>query len=375
MDMLILNTAVSDLRHEAFGFTRDLAGPGGLARGKTADMPDFSQEQIHQWIAAGHATAGGPGNTAPLAARTGAAVAVGVNLGTGDYDGLDAQGRYWYDVMVDNGVDMSSTVIHPTLPTGTTFIHDTDQGDRGGIVYFPNANNDFDFEQFKPAVQRMKPRIVFYMYSGLSDRGDAHGGKDLGDFMRWCRDRGCVTIVDSHTLTGNPAELIAAGTPVEAYKLLEPLLGELDIFFTSCDEARMIENTFGAHRNWEAADDTENIAAFLRFLAQRFWTGTPRARLFGVTVRDGAYVMAMTPDGSMTDPVKITSRFMAGSAVDLVGAGDSFRAGLVTYISQFIEAFKDGTLDVSEAVQTANLFAALYVKAPLDDRLRQFPSV
>ena len=47
--------------------------------------------------------------------------------------------------MIANGIDMSATHIHPTLPTGTTFIHNPSGDDRGGIAYFPNANNDFDF--------------------------------------------------------------------------------------------------------------------------------------------------------------------------------------------------------------------------------------
>ena len=235
VDVLILNTAVADLRRPDFEFADELVGKGGLAKCKTEDMPDYSQEQIRKWIDEGFATAGGPGNTAPLIARTGLNVAVGVNLGQGNFDGLDAQGRYFHDMMTANGIDMSATHIHPSLPTGTTFIHSTTGDDRGGIAYFPNANNDFDFEIFKQAVEHLEPRVVYYMYSGLSDRGDANAGRDLADFIRWCRGRGAVTIADSHTLTGNPHKLIAEGKPIAEYRLLEPLLPELDVFFTSSD--------------------------------------------------------------------------------------------------------------------------------------------
>ena len=176
MDVLVLNTAVTDLRRPDFEFADALVGKGGLAKCKTEDMPNYSQQQIRGWIEQGFATAGGPGNTAPLIARTGLKVAVGVNLGRGDYNGLDAQGKFFYDVMTANGIDMSATFIHPNLPTGTTFIHSSTGQDRGGIAYFPNANNDFDFEIFKKAVERLKPKIVYYMYSGLSKRGDANGG-------------------------------------------------------------------------------------------------------------------------------------------------------------------------------------------------------
>jgi sugar/nucleoside kinase (ribokinase family) len=367
-DVLILNTAVTDLRRPDFEFADELVGKGGLAKCETKDMPDYSQEQLHRWIQQGFATAGGPGNSAPLIARTGLKVAVGVNLGKGDYDGLDAQGRFFYDVMTANGIDMSATFIHPDLPTGTTFIHSTVGGDRGGIAYFPNANNDFDFDIFKRAVDRLKPRIVYYMYSGLSDRGDANGGQNLAEFIKWCRGKGTVTIVDSHTLTGNPQELIRSGRAVQQYHLLEPLLPELDLFFTSCDEAKLIENTLAGKRPWSRFSEHENSVHFLNFLTERFWRKDKRTRLFGVTVSDGAYEKHIDPSGRLGSPNKIESRFMAGEVVDLVGAGDSFRAGLITYLAHNFARFKDGTIDFAEAVQMGNLFASLYIKAPLNDR-------
>jgi sugar/nucleoside kinase (ribokinase family) len=163
-------------------------------------MPDYSQEQLRSWIDAGLVTAGGPGNCAPLIARAGLRVGVGANLGRGSFGGLDAQGRYFYDLMVSHDLDMSATFVHPQLATGTTFIYEKDSTERGGIAYFPNANNDFDFEYFKGQVKRLKPAIVYYMYSGLSDSGDANGGTDLAEFAGWCRTQGCVTIADSHTL-------------------------------------------------------------------------------------------------------------------------------------------------------------------------------
>jgi len=367
-DILVLNTAVADLRRPDFDFADELVGKGGLAKCKTEDMPDYSQPQLRQWIEQGFATAGGPGNTAPLIGRTGLKVAVGVNLGRGDYDGLDAQGRFFYDQMIGNGIDVSATHIHPSLPTGTTFIHSTSGDDRGGIAYFPNANNDFDFGIFKKTVKRLRPRIVYYMYSGLSDRGDANGGRDLAEFIEWCRARGAVTIVDSHTLTGNPHELIKSGTPVKEYHFLEPLLPEVDLFFTSCDEAKLIENTLAPKRKWDSFDEHQNDVHFLDLITGRFWRRDKRTRLFGVTVSNGAYEKHICPDGSIAGPNKIESRFMAGEVVDLVGAGDSFRAGLLTYIAGNLDDFRNGSMRFDEAVQMGNLFASLYIKAPLDDR-------
>jgi len=356
------------LRRPDFEFADELVGKGGLAKCMTQDMPNYSQQQLRQWIEQGFATAGGPGNTAPLIARTGLKVAVGANLGRGDYDGLDAQGRFFYDVMTANGIDMSQTHVHPHLPTGTTFIHSTSGRDRGGIAYFPNANDDFDFEIFRGAVERLRPSIVYYMYSGLSEKGDANGGRDLAEFIKWCRSRGAVSIVDCHTLTSNPQELIEAGRAVEQYRLLEPLLPQVDLFFTSCDEAKLIENTLSAKRLWERFTEHENNVHFLGFLTERFWRKDDRTKLFGVTVSDGAYERHICPGGHIIGPNKIESRFMAGEVVDLVGAGDSFRAGLIAYIARNLPQFKNGSMDFGEAVQMGNLFASLYIKAPLNDR-------
>jgi len=367
-DVLILNTGVADLRRPDFTFADKLVGKGGLAKCKTEDMPNYSQEQLREWIEQGFATAGGPGNTAPLIARTGLKVAVGVNLGKGNYDGLDAQGRFFHDVMTANGIDMSPTHIHPDLATGTTFIHSTSGEDRGGIAYFPNANDDFDFEIFKGAVEKLKPSIVYYMYSGLSDRGDANGGRDLAEFIKWCRSNGAVTIVDSHTLTGNPDKLINTGKSIKEYRFLEPLLPEVDVFFTSCDEAKLTENTLAPGRTWDKFTEHENNLHFLDFLTERFWRKDNRTKLFGVTVSDGAYEKHICPDGRVGGPNKIESGFMGGEVVDLVGAGDAFRAGLITYIGRNLDRFRDGSIDFAEAVQTGNLFASLYIKAPLDDR-------
>jgi len=365
---LILNTAVVDFRSSEFGFADSLVGAGGLAKCKTEDMPAYTQQQYAEWIRQGCATAGGPGNTAPLITKAGLNVAVGVNLGKGEFEGTDAPGHFFHQVMVENNVDLSQTYIHPELPTGCTFIYDKGEDERGGIAYFPNANNDFDFEYFKGAVERLGPKIVYYMYSGLSDKGDANDGRDLADFIKWCRNRRIVTIVDSHTLTGNPQELIQSGVAVDEYKLLVPLLGELDLFFTSYDEAKMIENTLAGPRNWDEFDEDSNIRNFIDFLSDRFWQNDSRTRMFGVTVSNGAYEKHMKPDGSVEGPSKTESKFMGGDVIDLVGAGDSFRAGFISYIAKNLDSFKDGTVDFSEAIGMGNLFAASYIKAPLNDR-------
>ncbi|MHC4086326.1 MAG: PfkB family carbohydrate kinase, partial [Planctomycetota bacterium] len=82
----------------------------------------------------------------------------------------------------------------------------------------------------------------------------------------------------------------------------------------------------------------------------------------------GAYEKHICPDGTVNGPNKIESQFMVGEVIDLVGAGDSFRAGLLTYIASHLDEFRKGTVNFDEALQMGNLFASLFIKAPLDDR-------
>jgi len=190
----------------------------------------------------------------------------------------------------------------------------------------------------------------------------------LAKFIKWCQSKGAITIVDSHTLTANPADLIKTGAAIKEYRLLEPLLPEVDLFFTSCDEAKLIENTLAPGRAWVQFEEHENNVHFLDFLSERFWHKDNRTKLFGVTVSDGAYEKHISPDGIVGGPNKIESRFMAGEVIDLVGAGDSFRAGLITYIARNLDGFKKGSMSFADAVQMGNLFASLYIKAPLNNR-------
>ena len=119
---------------------------------------------------------------------------------------------------------------------------------------------------------------------------------------------------------------------IKEYRLLEPLLPEVDLFFTSCDEAKLTENTLAPGRTWTEFSEHENNVHSLEFLTERFWREDRRTKLFGVTVSDGVYEKHVCSDGTVSGPNTIESRFMAGEVIDLVGAGDSFRAGLMPRI-------------------------------------------
>ena len=79
VDIMVLNTAVADFRSEVFSFADDLVGPGGLAKCQTQDMPPYCRLSIGNGsMRAGHHRR--PRQPAPLMARAGLRVAVGVNL-------------------------------------------------------------------------------------------------------------------------------------------------------------------------------------------------------------------------------------------------------------------------------------------------------
>jgi sugar/nucleoside kinase (ribokinase family) len=362
VDVLILNTAVVDIRSSEFDFAKARVKQGGLVKCSYDELPNFSSEDYFRWIKEGKAYAGGPGNCAPLIAKTGLRAGVGANLGAGLYNGLDVLGRLFYDTLQRNNVDVSEVSIHPTLPTAVAFIYeDVKTPERGAIAYFPNANNDFDFDLFKPGIRKLKPKIIYYMYVGESERGDAHEGRDLAKFLQWCQLEGALTIVDSATFAEDPQYAIKSGQMVPEYKLLENILGNVDIFFTSCDEAQIIKN------NLLGVSHDCNEHSILMSLHKKF-CGKKRAELWGITLKDGAFVLYSGPDKVIHGPLKVTSNYLTNQVVDLVGAGDAFRAGVLTYICHNLETFKNGSFDYALAISMGNLFASRYIQSPLSDR-------
>ncbi len=132
----------------------------------------------------------------------------------------------------------------------------------------------------------------------------------------------------------------------------------------------MIRNTLD--RPSFAGDAPEAIPGFLHWLGRTF-PSPGRWRLLGVTVSDGAYATMVGPTGCIESVRHVRSRYLSDEVVDLVGAGDSFRAGLIGYLARNAGAFRVGGMNVEEAVQMGNLMACLYIKSPLDDRYGSIP--
>ena len=363
VDVLFLNTLVTDIRFSlGMSFPDiDFVEPGVLVRRRLHDFPIIDNKDLERLIKS--ATIGGPGNAAPLLQKTGLHTAVAGYLGAGEYDGWDLQGKFFIDSMRKYEIDTTFVNSLTDHPSATTFISQSNEHERAGLAFNSGAGDYFDFELARKAVTYLKPRIVYYMYLGLSDSGDANEGNDLAKFMKYCKSLGIITIADTHTFD-DPDNL----GRINPYESLENVLPTLDIFFSSIDEAKLISSAL----NIIVSETSEErfVNDYLRGLTAYSGdhTGT---QLLGVTVKDGAYITCKTEEG-WSAPIKIKSKFMSDEVVDLVGAGDAFRAGLLAYVSRNTESFKDATINFEEAVQMGNLFASLYIKAPLEDRYENF---
>lgn len=71
-------------------------------------------------------------------------------------------------------------------------------------------------------------------------------------------------------------------------------------------------------------------------------------------------MLAYYPPGQ-TDPITAKIDPCKVEVVDGTGAGDTFKAGLTTYIVENLDAFRQGRFNVHEAGQFSNATAASYI--------------
>jgi len=367
IDLLVLNHASVDIRI-SLPWIRDLVENEGMLVNREDDSSEYlrrcsqSLESCQENVMA----FGGSGNLAPLISRTGLNVALAFNVGKGDYNGFDLNGRLFCNAMENEGVNLDHVHTHETLSTAITFIDVSNKDTRGGMVYFPNANDDVDFGRFKEAVSKLKPKIVHYMYVGLSKGGDKNKGKDLADFFEWCGSQGIITSVDTHTLTPDTRSTIESGNKISDYELLIPILPTTDIFFISSDESKIIANSLDYLPDCDR--ENENFYFdFLDFLIRDNLGSRNRPKLFGVTSTQEVSAINSF-ESEISKPFKVKSKFGKGQVVDLVGAGDSFKAGVFAYICKNIGDFKSGDINWADTVQMGHLFSSRFINSNLNDR-------
>jgi sugar/nucleoside kinase (ribokinase family) len=354
-EILILNHATVDIRTDSSQISKLVKNEG-----INIERKNKSSKYLNENTSTSVLTFGGSGNLAPLISKSGLEVALASNLGN------DQNGRLFYRAMEIEGVNLKYINMQESLETAVTFITNSDNNSRGGMVYFPNANDDVDFEKFKKATEDLNPNILHYMYVGLSKGGDIRGGRDLAKFLEWNQERGILTSIDSHTLTTDIQSAIDSKRKIKKYNLLNSILPSTDVFFVSSDEAKLIANSLDYLPNY-TPQNKDFYFEFLDLLIKNNLGGGKREKLFGVTNKQGAYAISAS-NLNVGNPFQIESKFKEGQIIDLVGAGDSFRAGLLSYINKNLIDFKRGDLDIIEAIQMGNLFASKFIKSPLDKR-------
>ena len=92
--------------------------------------------------------------------------------------------------------------------------------------------------------------------------------------------------------------------------------------------------------------------------------------MFGVTRSDGIYLLGNSDYQDPSEGLFVPTRFLKGMNTDLVGAGDSSRAGIaISLLGDLLgwHAGYFGTGDFAEAGEMANLTSAMYVNSKPGD--------
>ncbi|WP_328648770.1 carbohydrate kinase family protein [Amycolatopsis sp. NBC_00348] len=238
---------------------------------------DLAFGQREQLADSGVLTLGGSGAiTAAGAARLGLKVAFAGRVGD------DAGGRFVRDALDERGVDTSALHTDPSLPTPLTTVLTRD-GDRA-IVTAPGTLAAIGAGDVPPELIAASRHVHSSSYFLLPKLAPA-----LPGLLRAARGHGATTSVDTND---DPAGRWDVGE----------LLSETDFLLPNAAEARRLTGAAGA---WEAAT----------LLA---------ARGPAVVVKDGADGAFACRDGELT-----TTPGIPVTAVDTVGAGDSFNAGFL----------------------------------------------
>jgi len=348
---------------------RRLAPPDTLFLGYPSEMPPITDARFGELIAQGGARAGGQGNTLPQIALSGVPAHGFACVGAGEHGGLDSCGDFLRRAMQDSRVE-PFYMPHAVLPTGVTFIVPGPAADsRPGIVYFPNANLGTDLAAALQHVAEVRPNVLHWMYVGLMGEAD----RRLPEFFRLCREEhACIISADTHTLLEDPSRIAISGAReyVNPHTLLPGILKNADIFFCSVDEAVLIADACSM-RALELRDDKRGAEPFIRAFLEEFYgmstESDGRRPLFGVTVKKGAYLKVK---GAEVDFAQ-SNYLVDFSGGNLVGAGDAFRAGLLSYVARHAEEFRRGGMNYRDGAQMGNLVALLSISAPPGNRFGQ----
>jgi len=359
LDVLCIGTTCVDMRNPEFDFLNDIRGDGLVADSSR------TREVLQKWLEYDparnvSAMGGGMLNVAPLIALAGGKAGILTAMGN------DLPGNLMKRIMYETSV-MPIIEAEAGYPSSVSFVKPPEGGKREAILHCPNAMDYFDANScFHSAIGSglKQGAIVHYAYSGLSRAMDENNSRRLASLMQFCRESGYLTMADTHTYSPNPKEDIEARKVIPQYNLLESVLPHLDFFFCSQDEAMMIANAF--HYGLDAKHPIRNWH-FLDATRHRFYKdGSPR--IVGVTAGTSATLMYDT--GRFATVVEtIESPYIITDANNFVGAGDSFRAGIMlewsknpNYAINFSCGDRNiGYRDLERLALMGHLMAACYV--------------
>lgn len=246
--------------------------------------------------------AGTAGATAYDCAMLGLQVQVAAEIGH------DPMGDWLISTMQAKGINTNLISRSSTQQTAMSMLPISTDGARSAF-FVPGASNTFTLDEGR-LEQVLDANIVHLGGTGLLASFD--GGPSLNLLMR-AKDKGCKTVLD----------LILANE--ETLKLVEPLLGYIDYFVPSLEEA-------GAMAGYS---EPEQVAEWFR--------GKGVANVILTLEGDGAYVAS-------SEGAQIYLPAHQLDPIDSTGCGDSFTAGIITGLTKGWQ--------IEESARFANTVAA-----------------
>lgn len=263
-------------------------------------------------------SAGGLGNA--LIALSGLGLKVGVSTRVGS----DMYGEYLLEQWRELGADMSGVTVDPNRPTAFSFVL-TNGGERTPF-YSAGTGSEFGLSDIPTAFVENSRCMIVYFAGALPSLD----GAPMLELVKRCHAAGTVAILD--TSDG----VLVDHSDIPSYPPYANLV-------VNREEGRRITGK-------------ESPGEILESLAKE-------GCFTAVTRRDG--VSLMTPAGEYLD---VHSPYDGRPVRNVVGAGDTFRAGLAAYIATHYHDFMEGRMDYREACLAASAVSYLYLSRISDVR-------
>ncbi|MFH1835620.1 MAG: carbohydrate kinase family protein [Methanobacteriota archaeon] len=298
---------------------------------------------------------GGFGNSLPVATNL-----LPGEIGAATLLCRDPNGLAFFKCMEEAGVDTGGIIWNTDLPedqmfeildpkrgvvkvsrdelsTGMSFVC-VDPASGDPLIYFsPGVLQAFGREHVNLDYAGQADAAII-SYATLLRSLDKDHGIPMAGLIRDLRARNVLTVLDTHSIKGAD------------YSCLDEPLKEVDIFGCNIGEAMSItglENETPVDEIVDAIGSKMNIDG-------------SRSRIVAVTSKEKGAILAYYKPGE-TKPEIVQVPACNVEVKDATGAGDTFKVGLVAYITEHLEEYKSGRLNIREATQFGNATAASYI--------------